>query len=187
MLLSPPFVLTGDFNSHHTSLGGSCDTPQGATVVDWIIQKNICRINTCSPTHLYAGGSSLLDLTITSPDLFAHLSFVVYSDPFDSDHCPIKLQLDIRTSDSVQHNFRYRCDWRVASSHLNEAMANLDKGTYNDFHGMCQAALKASSRRMRILDRTGSPWWDSRCSYLLDQKRKWLRKARKNLCLVHWA
>ena len=39
---------------------------------------------------------------------------------------------------------------------------------------------------MRIRDREGTPWWDSRCSFLLGRKRKFLRLARRNFSQEHW-
>lgn len=124
-------------------------------IIDWILHNNICLVNSRTPIHIYARGASLLDLSVTSPDLFIDINYDVYSDTFDSDHWPIKLQFDIHTTGSACHSIRYWYDWEVATRHLNQTVLNISNNSYEDFQGSCCDVLKANGRRMSILGRAG--------------------------------
>lgn len=101
---------------------------------------------------------TLLDLSLTSPDLFTETNFQVHSDLFNSDHFPIKLVMNCRgTDNSSQVTFRYRYDWGKVSKQLNSDINSITSPSYEDFINVCKGSLSGSSRKIRILNRSGAP------------------------------
>ena len=68
--LPKPFILMGDFNSHHTLWGGCLDTnDKGRAIEDFLTRQRLVLLNGKSSTyrHPATGTYSSLDLTICSP------------------------------------------------------------------------------------------------------------------------
>ncbi|GBL76933.1 hypothetical protein AVEN_12608-1 [Araneus ventricosus] len=82
-------IIVGDFHSRHPALGAQNASTNGELFLDWIIENNLNIINTRIPTHFTDASTSLLDLAITSPDIFPYITLQVHSDPMESDHFPL--------------------------------------------------------------------------------------------------
>lgn len=186
-LCSPPFILVGDFNASHCCWGARRSSPQGNIMVDWIIHNDICLLNSSSPTRFAQGvRPSLLDLSLTSPDIFPDTSLSVHPDTFDSDHCPVLLYLNWATSNTNCYSIRRRYDWGAATRILNQNFHIQSPISLQDVEHICKESFAACGRSSRVKIRVGCPWWDSRCSYLLGQKRKHFRLAKRYVCTGHW-
>ena len=91
--LPKPFVLMGDFNSHHTLWGRIDINDKGRTIEDFITKHDLILLNDKSSTYLHpaTGSYSSLDLTIYSPGIFPGFNWKVCDDLHRSDHFPIQV------------------------------------------------------------------------------------------------
>ena len=80
--LPKPYILMGDFNSHHTLWGCSHTDNKGRIIEDFISNHDLVLLNDKSSTyhHPATGSYSSLDLTICTPDIFPAFSWKVDSD-----------------------------------------------------------------------------------------------------------
>lgn len=181
---TPPFLFLGDFNAHHSFWGASRDTLSGNIIADWIRDNNICILNTSIPTHFSPDRTpSLLDLSLSSPDIFGDIRISVSPDLFDSDHSPISLLL---TSGRDRGIARTRYDWHSIAQNSNKIFQNATVNSYSSFNDNCVSVLNTGKRVTVVHNRFGADWWDSRLSYLLGQKRKYLRLAKRHLSPMMW-
>ena len=91
--LPKPFILMGDFNSHH-SLWGCTDTnDKGQNIEEFITKHDLVLMNNKSSIYLHpaTGSYSSLDLTICSPGIFSDFTWKVCDDLHGSDHFPIQV------------------------------------------------------------------------------------------------
>ena len=74
--LPKPFILMGDFNSHHTSSGCLDPNDKGRAIEDFVTRQDLVLLNNKSSTYLHpaTGTYSSLDLTICSPEFFQTLT-----------------------------------------------------------------------------------------------------------------
>ena len=89
--LPKPFILMGDFNSHHTMWGCANTNKKGQTLENFVTEHNLVLFNDKSYTYLHpaTGSFSSLDLTICSPEIFTDLNWKVNDDLHGSDNFPI--------------------------------------------------------------------------------------------------
>lgn len=90
-LLPHPFMILGDFNSHHTSWGSSFSNCYGHELLDILDSYDLCILNTGSPTRLTKPDEAIsaIDLSICTSNLASLLSWSTLSSTFNSDHYPI--------------------------------------------------------------------------------------------------
>ena len=91
--LPKPFIVMGDFNSHHTLWGCTDTNDKGRIIEDFITGHDLVLLNDKSSTYLHpaTGSYSSLDLTICSPEIFPDLKWKVVDDLHGSDHFPIQV------------------------------------------------------------------------------------------------
>ena len=144
--LIPPFVIMGDFNINHQSLGFSNNSVDGENVINWIISNNLNILNTHQPTRISNNSSSLLDLSIVSPDLYIFCSHKIIQDPFDSDHLPI--QISINNDNPIDVSVRKAILWKDIERYfsLNHSTPPLFQ-SYSDFQDFCSSLVKKNSQR----------------------------------------
>ena len=70
--LQKPFILMGDFNSHHALWGCMNTNEKGRIIEDFITEHDLVLLNDKSSTYLHpaTGSYSSLDLTLCSPGIF---------------------------------------------------------------------------------------------------------------------
>lgn len=90
-VLPRPFMILGDFNSHHTSWGSSVSNSYGYELLDILDMYSLCILNSGSPTRLTKPGEviSAIDLSICTPQLASSLSWSTLCSTYNSDHYPI--------------------------------------------------------------------------------------------------
>ena len=91
--LPKPFILSGDFNSHHTVWGCIDTNDKGRTIEEFITKQDLVLFNDKSSTYLHpaSGSYSSLDLSICSPGIFPEFNWKVLDDLHGSDHFPIQV------------------------------------------------------------------------------------------------
>lgn len=116
--LPTPFVLLGDFNSHHFYWGSDhCDL-RGKIISDWLdVDENMILLNTNQPTHFNNsnGHTSSIDLAFASRSISTYFDWYALDDLYDSDHYPIMITLKIDLSPENQNapqHFKYQmAEW----------------------------------------------------------------------------
>jgi ribonuclease HI len=136
----PNVVVVGDFNAHHTMWTGKVDDPRGQSIADLIETTGLIILNTKSPTYIhYNGTTSLLDLSIVSPQLALCLDWYVINSTMGSDHFPIQINININkpaTNQVAQPKWNLKqADWlkfnQIATKLLSlEACENTDVHTF---------------------------------------------------------
>lgn len=180
-----PFIIVGDFNCKNTALGASKNSRRSDVLIDFLIENNLCLLNTKDPTHFTAGrSSSLIDLSIASSDFYSSLSYKVSLDTYNSDHAPIQIFFNDFTSRSS--HIKKFTNWTLYERNVNTALGSCSENSINALQAICQRTLKLSVANCVIPDKKYPVWWTSKCSYLQALKRKHLRLAKTLLCRDHW-
>lgn len=183
--VDPPFLILGDFNVHHQNWGALKNSVNAEILVEWIEKNNICILNTRVPTHFSRSSSSLIDLTLCSPDCVSDICWDVSGDRFDSDHAPVLI--NYRPWNFGSSNvIRYRYRWGMIKEDLNRELDKLEDASYEDFVGKCHKSLTYNRTKQIIKGNSNPVWWNSECSYLLGQKRKFLRYHKKYVLGEWW-
>lgn len=175
-----PFVIVGDFNVRHTSLGSSTNSSHAEDFFDWLMENDICPLNMSTPTHFRIDQEpSLIDYNIASPDILQDCSYYVHPDTFGSDHSPIITKLeDICVS--PQKHTRSRIIWSGFFHSLREEFKNSDIQSAEELTRVSKRVLEENRRWQVFPERKYPPYWNSECSFLLGRKRKTWREAKKN-------
>ncbi|GBM34603.1 hypothetical protein AVEN_123139-1 [Araneus ventricosus] len=182
--ISSPYIIVGDFNIKHPALGASHTSQSSEVFLNWILENNLNLINTCIPTHLTSSSSSLLDLSIIRSDIYPYITFSVLSDPYGSDHLPIQIFFNTKKSSFI---VKKKTNWVEIQNHLHQHKISEDEfQSYNDFESFCKNTIFSFSSSYKVHSQANAPWWNSQCSFLLGQKRKYLRLVRTYLSQPFW-
>ena len=170
--LQPPFLIMGDFNSHHTSWGCATTNRRGRLVERFIIDESLCILNTGTRTHvtLPSGHTSAIDLSLSSPELTDLLAWDVSDNPLSSDHFPIILKYrdgPILGKRPPRWNLR-KADWSEFTSKIEVALsaAPADGQELNavDLTALLLRAAEGSIPRTSGFPRRAPvPWWTDAC------------------------
>lgn len=93
--ITNPFILLGDFNSHHTLWGSYKIDTRGLRIESSIEESNMVLLNSGQSTHINIsnGKLSAIDLTFSSITLAQKCNWSVSDYPYDSDHYPIFISI----------------------------------------------------------------------------------------------
>src|SRR5207253_5318438 len=119
--LPKPYLLLGDFNSHHTLWGSRHVDAKGRLLEKWVAGGEVCLMNTRDPTHLNVanGAWSSIDLSFCSRAIPSHFQWSVLGDLHGSDHLPILVKHLGRSCGDVAkpaHWIMAKADWAKFSS-----------------------------------------------------------------------
>ncbi|GBN33845.1 hypothetical protein AVEN_141978-1 [Araneus ventricosus] len=101
----------------------SIDNSQGSdTLVDWIMTNNIGLLSNHVHTRIRPClSTSLLDLTLTSQDIFPWTNFHVHPDCFDSDNFPISIYVEsLQLEKTRNFHHRPRIHWDKATKQFEQ-------------------------------------------------------------------
>ncbi len=88
-------LLLGDFNAHNPLWYSNKTTPRGSILEDLINDVGFVLHNNKQPTYLHHNGTtSILDLSISSPNISPKIHFTVLNNTFSSDHNPIAVNIN---------------------------------------------------------------------------------------------
>ena len=182
--LPKPFILMGDFNSHHT-LWGCIDTnDKGRIIEDFITKHDLVLLNDKSSTYLHpaTGSYSSLDLTICSPGIFPQFTWKVCDDLHGSDHFPIQVS---ELGPSVQHcpqrwklhkanweQFRVQCEQSIHPIAFEECEHPAELFTSL----LYSAAEKSVPRTSTNPKHPNKPWFNDECKQVIEERKSILRQ-----------
>ena len=185
--LPQPVLILGDFNSHHSAWGCQTVCTRGRLLASFIGDEDLCVLNSGAPTHftLPSGQTSVLDLSLSSPQLVPLFTWRVAAHPMGSDHFPI--WLDLREHGSVgcrppRWNLT-KADWTEFEARLTESFS--DVPTYSlsvdDFTSkLVEAAEACIPRSSGMPRRPPVPWWSDACSDAIRARKRAYRAFQRN-------
>ena len=110
--ISSPCLILGDFNAHHLAWGCHTTNTRGTSLHSLLDKHHLVYLNDATPTYqCYRAGqasSSVIDLSLASPQIATSFTSEVQHDRYFSDHYPIHLILEIP---SGQTNFNFLPRW----------------------------------------------------------------------------
>ena len=169
--LPSPFMLLGDFNSHHT-LWGSVQSDRAGRELSEALDTRACVVlNDRTHTRIPRPGQQLsyLDLAIVDNRCARSATWRVIQEPFGSDHYPILLTYSPITParrepprTTAVHSFNCKkADWpefsRLCETEHGRLPAGLDHTRYSDFTNGVLSAAESSIPRKRVVPHLGSP------------------------------
>lgn len=186
--LPPPILVLGDFNSHNVVWGCEDTSARGRTLERLVNDESLCILNTGDRTHftLPSGRTSVLDLSLCSPELVPSFTWSVGDDPMGSDHFPVLLQYsevailgmrpprwNFQKADLTE--FRTRLE-TVFSQHPEEEPLFVERFTsllLNAAHG-CIPRTSGHPRRPPV------PWWSDQCRDAIRARRRAFRQFNRH-------
>jgi ribonuclease HI len=187
-----PFILLGDFNSHHYYWGSErCDT-RGRIVADWLdSHDNIVLLNTDQPTHFDSstGRTSNIDLTIASQNISSYFEWNAFEDLYDSDHFPILVKSLVNevtpNSTTITKRWKFHAaDWLQFREEIDKnigKLIDLDHDsdiTINDIvsnfsNFILEVAEKCIPKTSGTYIRKNLvPWWNEECKIAIKEAKK---------------
>ena len=187
-------ILAGDFNAHHLWWNSKARRSlRHETLIDILERGDFDLINEeDTPTYHYANGSSVLDLTFSSPQITDLISnwAVDEDNPTSSDHEMIKYEITANNDNQVipptteRWNWK-KADWDAFSKTLKET-AEATKEIWTQLHEqgghenlessavyltrIIQTATALHVPQKKTMIRS-KPWWNGE----IDEKRKIMR------------
>ena len=94
--LSHPYMLLGDFNSHHTVWGSKQSDPRGNGILKFMQFENLCLMNSGKQTYHNLAHNSLsaIDLSLCTPGLLSQFNWDTHLFTLSSDHFPIVIRFN---------------------------------------------------------------------------------------------
>ena len=190
MQIPKPFLILGDFNSHHTMWGSNHCDQRGKQLSSLLLFENLCLLNTRKNTYhsVHNNSFSAIDLSLSTPDIFPKLNWSTFSSTLSSDHFPIIVELPAQMV-----RFSRRSTW------------NIDKGNWQKFSENCHIhfnSLSETANANSLLEHVNDeilsaanisvpktsphpkripvPWWSEACAAALKERNRTFQKLKKN-------
>lgn len=186
-----PMLITGDFNSWHTSWGSNKSNYRGNTISKFLIKSMLTLLNDGSPTHYSTHHTfTHIDLSISSPILALQHEWKIESNLFGSDHFPILITLfpTQPTESSISKpNFNLsKANWqqfqllaerqsdaRPFSKNVNKEAANIQKIILQSANESIPQILKTRKHSV--------PWWNTTLQELKQKRNQMWNKLKRNI------
>ena len=186
--LPPPFFLLGDFNCHNTVWGCQGTDSRGRLLERLFYRENLCILNTGERTHitLPSGRTTVLDLSLCSPQLVPSITWEVLDDPLSSDHFPVVLHYNdtaVVGSRPSRWNFK-KADMNRFQAEVEEVFAQRppdDPLSVEYFTGLLlEAAHTSIPRTSGRPRRPPVPWWNDACRDAIRARRRAFKRFNKH-------
>ena len=178
--LSKPFILMGDFNSHHTLWGCRNTNDKGRTIEEFITNHDLVLLNDKSSTYLHpaTGSYSSLDPTICSPAIFPYFNWKVADDLHGSDHFPIQVS---EVGPSVQQRPQH---WKLNKANCEQFRVHCEQSIHPNAFEDCEnpaellysAAEKTIPRTSTNPKHRNKPWFNDDCKKAIAERKSVLRQ-----------
>ena len=182
--LPKPFILMGDFNSHHTLWGCMDINDKGRIIEDFITKHDLVLQNDKSSTYLHptTGSYSSLDLTICSPRIFPDFNWKVFDDLHGSDHFPIQVS---EVGPSVQQRPQR---WKLHKANWERFRIQCEQSIHPNAFEDCEypaelftsllysAAENSIPRTSTNAKHPNKPWFNDDCKKAIAERKSVLRQ-----------
>ncbi|KAL4091273.1 hypothetical protein QTP88_025988 [Uroleucon formosanum] len=174
-LMNQSSLIGGDFNGHHPVWGSSISDFRGNLIHSAILDYGLCVLNNGEATRINRPPypDTMVDISISSPNISLSCSWSVLPDPFGSDHLPILISIPNRPSysnsshnnynTSTRFNF-YATDWNQFTYQVASLLEpfTLDSSPLNNYNNFVNACADAT----KVLNKTKRASWEKLCSNL---------------------
>ena len=182
--LPKPFILMGDFNSHHTLWGCTNTNDKGRIIEDFITKHDLILLNDKSSTYLHpaTGSYSSLDLTICSPGIFPDFNWKVVDDLHGSDHFPIQVsEVGPSLQQCPQRWKLHKANWEQFKVHCEQS---IHPNAFEDCENPAElftsllysAAEKSIPRSSTNPKHPNKPWFNDDCKTAIAERKSVLRQ-----------
>ena len=182
--LPKPFILMGDFNSHHTLWGCTNTNDKGRIIEDFITKHDLILLNDKSSTNLHpaTGSYSSLDLTICSPGIFPDFNWKVVDDLHGSDHFPIQVsEVGPSVQQCPQRWKLHKANWEQFKVHCEQS---IHPNAFEDCENPAElftsllysAAEKSIPRTSTNPKHPNKPWFNDDCKTAIAERKSVLRQ-----------
>lgn len=189
-----PCIIAGDFNAWAEEWGSRRTNARGEALLEAFAGLDIVLANS-GDTSTFRGsiGSSIVDLTFTSPVLARHMRWRVSEDYTHSDHQAIVFEIVRRkeNTDSISHRRSQRRGWVAKSMDVEVLVetlrnASAPEGTAEERARLAMSTLKGAcdaSMPKRIINdrRTPSYWWTEKISELRTKCHRARRRSQRSI------
>ena len=187
--LPSPVVLLGDFNAHNSAWGSENTDTRGRLLESFIHDHSLCVLNSGTRTHftLPSGQTSVLDLSIVSPDLTSLFAWDVHDEPLGSDHFPVWLKfLGQPVMGNRPRKWKFdKADWAKFENDLDAAiLARGEEISAEKFTSLVlEVAAGCIPRTSSFPRHTPVPWWSDDCKKALRARKRAFKAFDRN-CTV---
>lgn len=198
--LPRPYLILGDFNSHHRSWGCSESNSFGDELLEIVDSLNLCILNTGSPTRRTSPNQviSAVDLSICTPNLASTLSWSSLQSSFGSDHFPILISCPFHKPPihKSQSHLKHRLPdsnsrlWEEYKTRVENKISSLvTLSTANESscaESLAQVLLSAADETFPAKGNSctkipSPPWWDSECSNAVKNRKQAEKAYSRNM------
>ena len=182
--LPKPFIVMGDFNSHHTLWGCTNTNDKGRIIEDFITKHDLVLLNDKSSTYLHpaTGSYSSLDLTICSPGIFPDFNWKVVDDLHGSDHFPIHVsEVGLSVQQRPQRWKLHKANWEQFRVHCEQtihpnAFEDCENPTELFTSLLYSAAEKSIPRTSTNPKHPNKPWFNDECKKAIVERKSIFRQ-----------
>ena len=182
--LPKPFILMGDFNSHHTLWGCTDINDKGRTIEGFISERDLVLLNDKTSTYLHpaTGSYSSLDLTICSPGIYSDFNWKVFDDLHGSDHFPIQVsEIGPSVQQRPQRWKLHKANWEQFQVHCEQS---IHPNAFEDCENPAElftsllysAAEKWIPRTSANPKHPNKPWFNDDCKKAIAERKSVLRQ-----------
>lgn len=184
-----PYILLGDFNSHNPIWGSEKTDSRGKLIQKFLEDNDINIMNNVNfPTHFSFAYKTFsnIDLSLISPSIERHFDWSICDDLHNSDHYPILIKFNGFTPSFPRRscwNIK-KANWNLFDCNLNVPFENfnnvdeIERYITDTIIGSAELAIpyrKSDCKRMEV------PWWNDTISQLIRERRKLLKKFKRNM------
>lgn len=191
-----PFILLGDFNSHHFYWGSQKSDTRGRIIAQWIDDNdNMILLNNGQPTHFDSntGRTSIIDLAVASQSIVSYFDWNAIDELYDSDHFPILIRSRTSDLDYVKCPKKWKFDkanWETFQEEINKninklpSLSELNNYSINNIvenftNLILESADKSIPKTSEIIRKNNLPWWNEECKKAVKDYKKAFRKFKK--------
>ena len=186
--LPKPFILVGDFNSHNQLWGSKSTDSRGKKIEKLLLENDdIILLNDDQPTHFNISNASFssIDLSFCSASISHRLDWEAKEDLYDSDHFPIKLELQNPLPTLFNFTSRWKfpkADWVLYGEIMNSKIEQLKIPSFGNgvdiddlvaelVETITEAANISIPKTTQTSFKHQVPWWNSEIDEAIRKKK----------------
>ncbi|XP_055589179.1 uncharacterized protein LOC129741467 [Uranotaenia lowii] len=185
--ITPPFLVGGDFNARHFTWDDATNT-MGERVAMWAAQNEMVALNDGSKTRfspIQNQQDTAIDVTFASSTIINRFKWSTLSEPCNSDHIPIFVELDgpCPTVPAVKTWKLMEANWEKYQTEISDELLIIPRpNVRNITTTIFETAKRSIPRTTGNTAPKYAPWWTEEIgSKIKDRKNKWkiLKKTNK--------
>ncbi|KAL4084786.1 hypothetical protein QTP88_027689 [Uroleucon formosanum] len=188
-------LFGGDVNSHHSCWGSNRYDHQGCLIHSAIEDLQLCILNNGSPTRLdrHPFPDTVVDISVSSPNLLLTSQWEVLGCPHGSDHYPIIIRLPhsqvppdslvLKVQQILKFNFN-KADWALFSSLIETRIPpRFSEDPLEAYASFTDIVINAANliipKSKSSLHAKASPtWWNDNCTTKIKARSTAFRSFR---------